>query len=93
MADMTEAQVKVLEKVISDEEFRASFLKNPDLAVARSGIEISDEEMARIKAIDTARIKGAIAEIDERISKTSVGNPIDVGTAIEEAFTRLFVVL
>jgi hypothetical protein len=86
MADMTEAQVKILEKVIGDEEFRASFFDDPDGAVAKAGIEISEEEMAGIKAIDIARMKAAIADIDARISKSGVSAALDVEAGIKEAF-------
>jgi hypothetical protein len=89
MADMTEAQVKVLEKVIGDEEFRKSFFKDADAAVAQAGIEISGEEMAELKALDAAQLSGALADFDARLSKSGTGL-FDVEAGIKEVFGALF---
>ena len=77
MAEISEKQLKVLEKLIGDEEFRAGFLEDPDAAIAKAGIELTEEELAKIKEIDINIIDSAIADIDARISKsaaTAVGD-------------------
>jgi hypothetical protein len=89
MADMTEAQVKILEKVIGDEEFRKSFFKDPDAAVAQAGIAISEEEMADLKALDAADFNAAMADYDARISKSGTGL-FDMEAGIKDVIGVLF---
>jgi hypothetical protein len=76
--------VKVVEKWISDEEFRKSFFSNPNAAIARTGIAISEEEMAGLGAMDAARFSAAMAELNERFSETSVGAAQDVPASLKD---------
>jgi hypothetical protein len=71
MADITENQMKIIEKLITDEEFRKSFFEHPDAAIASTGIEISAEETAGLAALDAAKLDAALAELDSRLSKSS----------------------
>ena len=87
MADISAGQLKVLEKLIGDEEFRTSFFEDPDAAVAKAGIDLTEEELAKIKAIDINIIDSAIADIGARISKSTVG---DVTQGVFEAFGQFF---
>jgi hypothetical protein len=70
MAEISAGQLKVLEKLIGDEEFRTSFYEDPDAAIAKAGIDLTKEELVGIKGIDINTINSVIADIDVRISKT-----------------------
>jgi hypothetical protein len=70
MAEISAGQLKVLEKLIGDEEFRTSFYEDPDAAIAKAGINLTEEELVGIKGIDINTINSVIADIDVRISKT-----------------------
>ena len=89
MADMTEAQVKILEKLIGDEEFRKSFFEDPDAAIAKAGIATSEEEMAGLKALDAAALNAAMAELDARLSKSGTAL-FDMEAGIKDLFGDLF---
>jgi hypothetical protein len=73
MAEISEKQLKVLEKLIGDTEFRTSFFEDPDAAVAKAGIDLNEAELAGLKGIDLARLSGALADLDTRLSKTAAG--------------------
>jgi hypothetical protein len=90
MADITQAQMDILEKLISDEEFRASFFDDPDATIAKAGIEISEEEMARVKAVDFASMQSAFADLELRLSKSSASAAFDAGSAVEDLFASFF---
>jgi hypothetical protein len=76
MAEISEKQLQVLEKLIGDEEFRRGFFENADVAIAKAGIDLSEEELAGLKKIDQAAIDGLLADVDERLSKSQAGNVI-----------------
>ena len=89
MAKISENQLKVLEKLIGDEEFRTSFFEDPEAAVAKAGIELTEEELAGIKEIDSDVIDSAIADIETRISKTGIsatGAASDVAQSVVGQF-------
>jgi hypothetical protein len=70
MAEISEKQLKVLEKQIGDEEFRAGFLEDPDTAIAKAGIDLNEEELAGLKGIDFNILSSTFTDIDARLSKT-----------------------
>jgi putative modified peptide len=70
MAEMSEKQLKILEKLISDQEFRTSFFEDPDAAIAKTGIDLNEAELAGLKGLDLARLSGALADLDARLSKS-----------------------
>lgn len=76
MAKISEEQLKVLEKLISDEGFRKGFFEDPEAALAGAGLEVSEEELAGLKKIDRAAIDGFLSDVDERLSKSQAGNVI-----------------
>jgi hypothetical protein len=88
MAEISMGQLKVLEKLIGDEEFRASFLEDAEAAIAKEGIELTEAEMAGIKGFDLNLLNSAIADLDARLSKstaTAVGNLF--GTVVGQFFS------
>jgi hypothetical protein len=70
MAEISEKQLKVLEKLIGDEEFRTSFFEDPGAAVAKAGIEINEEELAGLKGLDVGLLQSTLTDLDSRLSKT-----------------------
>ncbi|MBM3134235.1 MAG: hypothetical protein FJZ89_02900 [Chloroflexi bacterium] len=77
MAEFSEGQLKVLEKLISDTDFRTSFFTDPDAALARVGFDLNTEELAGLKGLDFNLLGSALTELDARLSKTSL-----MGTAV-----------
>ena len=90
MADISTGQLKVLEKLIGDEEFRTSFFEDPDAAVAKAGIDLTEEELAKIKAIDISIIDSAIADIGARISKTGMSGAGTASGVVQSVFGQFF---
>jgi hypothetical protein len=73
MADLSEGQLKLLEKLLSDTDFRTSFFADPDAALAGAGFELNREELAGLKGLDLNLLGSALTDLDARLSKTSVG--------------------
>jgi len=65
--------LKVLEKLLSDTDFRSSFFTDPDAALAKAGFELNNEERAGLKGLDFNLLGSALTELDARLSKTSMG--------------------
>ncbi len=72
MAEISEKQLKVLEKLIGDEEFRTSFFEDPEAALAKAGLELNEEELAALKKIDQTLIDSFLSDVDERLSKVII---------------------
>jgi hypothetical protein len=72
MAEISERQLKVLEKLIGDEEFRTGFFEDADAAIAKAGIELNEEELAGLKGLDLGVLKSTLTDLDLRLSKTGV---------------------
>jgi len=70
MAEISEKQLEVLEKLIGDEEFRTSFFEDAEAALAKAGLELSEEELAALQKIDQTLIASFLSDVDERLSKT-----------------------
>lgn len=71
MAEISERQLKVVEKLIGDVEFRAGFLEDPDAAIAKAGIDLNEEELAGLKGIDFNALGSALIDLDARLSKSA----------------------
>jgi hypothetical protein len=71
MAEISEKQLKVLEKLIGDEEFRAGFFEDPDATVAKAGIELNEEELAGLKGLDFGILGATLTDLDARLSKSA----------------------
>ena len=71
MAEISEKQLKVLEKLIGDEEFRTGFFEDPDAAVAKAGIELNEEELAGLKGLDLGLLSSTLTDLDTRLSKSA----------------------
>jgi hypothetical protein len=78
MAEISERQLKVLEKLIADEEFRAGFLEDPDTAISRTGIELAEEELAGLRGLDFGLLQSTLTDLDTRLSKSA--SPSDMAT-------------
>jgi len=71
MAEISGKQLQVLERLIGDAEFRKGFFEDPDAAVAKAGIELTEEEMAGLKGLDFGLLSSALYDLDMRLSKTA----------------------
>jgi len=57
---------ELIGRAITDREFRAKVLEDLEKAVQEAGYELTEEQMAALKAID---LKSAAKDLDKRISK------------------------
>jgi hypothetical protein len=62
-----EEVTKVIGRAMLDERFRAAVFANPDEAFA--AYDLTEEEVAALKAIDSETIEGMAGTLDERVSK------------------------
>lgn len=76
MAEISEKQLKVLEKLIGDEEFRASFFEDPDAAIVKAGIDLNEEELAGLRGLDSVQLSSTLTGLDTRLSKTDALNAL-----------------
>jgi hypothetical protein len=76
MAEISEKQLQVLEKLIGDESFRQGFFEDSEAALTKAGLEVSAEELAGLKKIDRTAIDGFLSDVDERLSKSQAGSVI-----------------
>jgi hypothetical protein len=65
-----EAVQAVIGKAVTETEFRELLFANPDEAL--EGYELTDEEMAALKAIDAETMESFAGDLDERISKAFI---------------------
>ncbi len=80
MTEISEKQLKVLKKLIGDEEFRTSFFEDPEAALTKAGLELSEEELAALKKMGQATIDGFLSDVGERLSKSGMTSmPTGVG--------------
>ena len=79
--------MKVLEKLIGDEEFRAGFLEDPEAAVAKAGIDLNEEELAGLKGVDLGLLSSTLTDLDTRLSKTSATGGVDPSSFFDQVFT------
>jgi len=57
---------ELIGRAITNREFRAKVLEDLEKAVQEAGYELTEEQMAALKAID---LKSAAKDLDKRISK------------------------
>lgn len=62
----------VLEKAVTDAQFRETWRANPDKAFA--AFDLTAEEAAALKAQDPTAVRKLGIELDERLSKRLAGN-------------------
>jgi putative modified peptide len=89
MAKISEKQLQVLEKLIGDEEFRKSFFEDSEAALSQAGLELSGEELAGLKKLDQAAVDGFLADVEERLSKTTSGVVVPGQQASSVVFSAL----
>jgi hypothetical protein len=63
-----EAVEAIIGKAVLDSEFRKALFTSPDEALA--GYDLTEQEMAGLKAIDAESIEALAGSLDERISKS-----------------------
>ncbi len=69
---MAESQIPALIlKASSDEKFRTLLLEDVDAAIKQSGIVLTDEEVAKLKAANKEELEKALSDIDDRVSKSA----------------------
>ncbi|MBU7013125.1 MAG: hypothetical protein HXS46_20785 [Theionarchaea archaeon] len=61
---------KLIERVVSDAEFREKFLKNPGEILEKYEIEIPQEELEKIKALGDTESEKLAEELSKRLSKS-----------------------
>ena len=65
----------VIGRLVTDEEFRDTFLRDPYVALAElleSGVQLSQAEIAALAATDVSFWSRAADEIDPRLQKASL---------------------
>jgi hypothetical protein len=62
-----EAVQAVIGKAVTESEFRELLFANPDEAL--EGYELTEEEVAALKAIDAETMESFAGDLDERISR------------------------
>ena len=92
MAEITTGQLKVLGKLIGDEEFRTSFFADAGAALTRAGLELSEGELAALKKIDQAAIEGFLSDVEERLSKGYISSPTQMASAVVSALSEFIIV-
>ncbi|MBC8492852.1 MAG: hypothetical protein H8D43_03625 [Chloroflexi bacterium] len=70
--ELSAGQLKVLQNLIADDDFRKSFFEDPEAALAGAGLEVSEEDLAALKKIDQAAIDNFLSEVEERLSRTGL---------------------
>ena len=83
MAEISEKQLKVLEKLIGDEEFRKGFFEDPDSAIAKAGLDLNEEELAGLKVLDVGLLSSTLTDLDLRLSKSTAGGVGDVASLVQ----------
>ena len=83
MAEISERQLKVLEKLIGDEEFRKGFFEDPDSAIAKAGLDLNEEELAGLKVLDVGLLSSTLTDLDLRLSKSTAGGVGDVASLVQ----------
>jgi len=77
-----EAVEAIIGKAVVDSEFREALFADPDEAL--TGYDLTQEEVAALKAIDAETMESFAGTLDERISKVFVAAGLGGGAA----FTR-----
>jgi hypothetical protein len=62
-----EAVEAIIGKAVTDSEFREALFADPDKAL--EGFELTEQEVAALKAIDAETMESFAGALDERISK------------------------
>jgi len=83
MAEISEKQLKVLEKLIGDEEFRKGFFEDPDAAIAKAGLDLNEEELAGLKVLDVGLLRSTLTDLDLRLSKSTAVGAGDVASLVQ----------
>jgi len=62
----------VVERMVTDDEFKKAILENPEEALSAGGYEVSAEELFALKNLKAEDLEGLTPElIDERLSKSA----------------------
>jgi hypothetical protein len=67
----TETVQKIIIKAVTDEDYRELLFSEPDKAL--EGFELSDEEIASLKALERDQFNASIGELEERMSRAGIG--------------------
>jgi len=66
-----EAVKSVVVQMLSDEDFRAKLLQNPEGTIKEGGFDVTEKEMEAFKSITSEDITNlSPEELEERLSKT-----------------------
>ena len=68
---------RVLGKMITDDDFRRRFLRNPRGACFQAGLELSDEELDVLGRIPESALEALGACIDDRICRFHIPREAD----------------
>ena len=55
-------------KAVADPEFRQKLIGDPEAAVKEAGIDLTDEEIQALKAMDKEQFEQGLAELDQRLT-------------------------
>jgi hypothetical protein len=72
-----QALEQLIGRALSDEGFRAQLIEDPEQAARGLGLTLTPYELAALRTMDANKLASLIQDLDERISKTSLG-PTDL---------------
>jgi hypothetical protein len=72
-----QALEQLIGRALSDEGFRAQLIEDPEQAARGLGLTLTPYELAALRTMDVNKLASLIQDLDERISKTSIG-PTDL---------------
>jgi hypothetical protein len=69
-----QALEQLIGRALSDEGFRAQLIEDPEKAARGLGLTLTPYELAALRTMDVNKLASLIQDLDERISKTSLGS-------------------
>ncbi|MBM3134233.1 MAG: hypothetical protein FJZ89_02890 [Chloroflexi bacterium] len=79
---LRQALEQLISRALSDEGFRARLIEDPEQAARGLGLTLTPYELAALRTMDTNQLASLIQDLDERISKTSLG-PTDLSGLLD----------
>ncbi len=82
-----ESVQQIIGRAIGDEAFRELLFSKPDQALA--GFDLTADEIATLKGLKREEFDAAASDLEQRISKTFLGVPMDQKIISIRSFTKL----
>lgn len=69
----TKGKAELLQRLMSDADFRARLFADPDGVVAEEGYTIDDETMEKLRSLDAEAAEAAIGQLGAEASREAAG--------------------